>query len=142
MCGIAGFVNYEDRASGGEVLAAMIRALGRRGPDGHGTAESGPCHLAHTRLSIIDLALSTQPMRVPDLPFTLVYNGELYNYRELRRTLEGRGHRFVTNGDTEVVLRMVAEFGEESLPRLDGMFAFGAWNTQTQTLLLARDAMG
>ena len=142
MCGIAGFVNYEDRASGGEVLAAMIRALGRRGPDGHGTAESGPCHLAHTRLSIIDLALSTQPMRVPDLPFTLVYNGELYNYRELRRTLEGRGHRFVTNGDTEVVLRMVAEFGEESLPRLDGMFAFGAWNTQTQTLLLARDARG
>ncbi len=142
MCGIAGFVNYEDRVSGGEILAAMVRALGRRGPDGHGAIESGPCHLAHTRLSIIDLALSSQPMRVPDLPITLVYNGELYNYLELRRTLEQRGHQFVTKGDTEVVLRMVAEFGEGALPLLDGMFAFGAWNSVSETLLLARDALG
>lgn len=142
MCGIAGFINYEDRSSGGDVLAAMVRALVRRGPDGHGIVESGPCRLAHTRLSIIDLALSSQPMRVPDLPITLVYNGELYNYKDLRRTLEQKGHRFVTNGDTEVVLRMVAEFGEGALPMLDGMFAFGAWNSATESLLLARDALG
>jgi asparagine synthase (glutamine-hydrolysing) len=142
MCGIAGYVDFSDRPLGAAVLLAMTRALERRGPDGNGTLNIGPCHLAHTRLSIIDLALSTQPMSAPDLPWSIVYNGELYNYRALRDELVSKGHHFRTNGDTEVVLRMIAEFGEAALARLDGMFALGAWHHHEQRLLLARDGMG
>lgn len=142
MCGIAGYVRFAGAPGGREVLEKMVAALSRRGPDGSGIVESGPCHLAHTRLSIIDLALSSQPMQLAGVPVILVYNGELYNYKQLRGELEALGERFVTNGDTEVILRMIVRYGVAALPRFDGMFAIAAWDTRDQTLLLARDPIG
>lgn len=142
MCGIAGYVDFTLRTYDPSVIEAMGAALARRGPDDAGTARLGPCALAHRRLSIIDLAHSVQPMRVDPIPITLVYNGELYNYRELRSDLEARGHVFATQGDTEVVLRMLAEYGPECVARFDGMFAFAAWNEHTRELILARDQIG
>jgi asparagine synthase (glutamine-hydrolysing) len=142
MCGIAGIVDFTHKPHQQSVVEAMTRALGRRGPDGHGTLVRGACRFVHARLSIIDLALSHQPMALADRPLSIVYNGELYNYPALRDELQGRGETFATNGDTEVVLRMVSNFGERALPRLDGMFAMGVWNAQEESLLLARDPLG
>ncbi len=142
MCGIAGYLDFTLRTYDPSVIEVMGAALARRGPDDAGVARLGACALAHRRLSIIDLAHSTQPMRIDPIPFTLVYNGELYNYRELRADLEAHGHIFSTKGDTEVVLRMLAQYGPESVARFDGMFAFAAWNEQTRELILARDQIG
>lgn len=141
MCGIAGIVDFT-RAVERAHLDAMAVSLGRRGPDARGILVDGPCGLAHTRLSIIDPEGSPQPMTVPDLPLALVYNGELYNYRELRAELVQRGEPFRTAGDTEVVLRLLAELDPGLLPRLDGMFGFGLWQRGERRLLLARDRIG
>jgi asparagine synthase (glutamine-hydrolysing) len=135
-------VDFVRETASPAVLRAMADALGRRGPDADGLATLGPCGLAHTRLSIIDVAGSPQPMGLPERGLTLVYNGETYNYRALRRDLERKGHVFRTHGDTEVVLRGLAEDWTESLPRLDAMFAVGVWDEPEQRLLLARDAFG
>ena len=102
----------------------------------------GPCGFAHTRLSIIDVDGSPQPMLVPDSNIALAYNGELYNYKELRRSLKELGDNFVTEGDTEVVLRSITRGGASALPSLDGMFALAAWDREKEVLLLARDSLG
>src|SRR6478735_7412014 len=107
MCGIGGVVDFNSGVAEA-TLQAMTVALGRRGPDGHGTLIDGPCGLAHTRLSIIDVAGSPQPMRLDDADVSGVFNGEIYNYQKLRAELGGRGGAFTTNGDTEVLLRWVA----------------------------------
>ena len=141
MCGIAGIVNFE----GGQdrnILLAMTKVLARRGPDASGIWIDGPCGLAHTRLSIIDVAGSPQPMAFPDTSAAIVYNGEAYNYQELRATLETLGERFETNGDTEVLLRWLARDWIDALPRFNAMFAIGCWDKRRQRLLLARDAVG
>jgi asparagine synthase (glutamine-hydrolysing) len=141
MCGIAGYVDFEagpQRA----VLDSMARVLHRRGPDAHGVQIDGPCGLAHRRLSIIDIAGSPQPMATPDGAGLIVYNGEIYNYRELRAELEAAGEHLVTSGDTEAVLRYLVREWRQALPRFDGMFAFAAWDRARQRLLLARDAIG
>jgi asparagine synthase (glutamine-hydrolysing) len=142
VCGIAGYVDFTAGTPDPKVLTAMTRALGRRGPDASGVWTDGPCGLAHTRLSIIDVAGSPQPMAFPDSDVAIVYNGELYNYRELRAELEADGERFRTIGDTEVVLRAVAREWNDALPRFDAMFALGAWDRSRERLLLARDAVG
>lgn len=142
MCGIAGYVDFSAGRPIEAILRAMTEALSRRGPDGHGILMEGPCGLAHTRLSIIDVAGSPQPMRVSHSAISLVYNGELYNYRELRDELQAEGVNFDTAGDTEVILRWVEHRWSEALAKFDGMFGFAAWDMRRQSMLLGRDPMG
>ncbi len=142
MCGIAGYVDFNLGAPQVEILSAMTRALGRRGPDAAGTMIAGPCGLAHARLSIIDVDGSPQPMGFPDNDVMLVYNGETYNYQSLRDTLRASGVAFHTVGDTEVVLQWIEKEWADALPRFDAMFAVGAWDKRQERLLLARDAIG
>ncbi len=141
MCGIAGAVNWGDEA----VIQRMTDALSHRGPDDAGVAFFRPerVGLGHRRLSIIDLSpAGHQPMKACDGALWVVFNGETYNFRELRRELEERGHRFESNTDTEVILRLYAQEGPGCVKRLDGMFALAILDRNTQTLLLARDQFG
>ncbi len=142
VCGIAGYVDFTAGTPDRHILTAMTVALGRRGPDSVGIAVEGACGLAHARLSIIDVEGSPQPMSFPDSDIAIVYNGETYNYLELRAELEAAGTTFHTKGDTEAVLRWLAKEWAQALPRFDAMFAFGAWDKRGERLLLARDAVG
>ena len=144
MCGIAGCVDFSPGREGlsRDVLMAMAHVMRRRGPDAQGILEEGECGLAHARLSIIDVAGSPQPMRQEGRDVSLVFNGEIYNFRALRAELEGLGEQFSTSGDTEVLLRWVAREWEQSLTRFDAMFAFAAWNRRRRMILLGRDALG
>ncbi len=143
MCGISG----ELRLDGGEpdlaLMRRMLQRLARRGPDHEGTWSDSPLLFGHRRLSVIDLSdRSNQPMVDPELGLALVFNGAIYNYRELRRELQGRGYRFFSEGDTEVILKAYAEWGELCVEHLIGMFAFALWNRRERTLFLARDRLG
>ena len=142
MCGIAGYVDFASGAPQRRILTAMTTALARRGPDAHGVLIEGPCGLAHTRLSVIDVAGSPQPMGFSDSNLVIVYNGEMYNYQALRADLVARGETLHTMGDTEVMLRWLDLEWADALPRFDAMFAFGAWDRENERLLLARDALG
>jgi len=142
MCGIAGYVDFSAGGPSPAILHAMTNALARRGPDAQATLVEGPCGLAHARLSIIDIDGSPQPMAPPDSDLAMVYNGETYNYLQLRRELQGLGQSLTTNGDGEAVLRWVEREWEKALPRFDAMFAFGVWDRKRQRLLLGRDALG
>lgn len=136
MCGFVGWVDLHPEKP--EILERMTAALAHRGPDASGTYIQGPLALGHRRLAILDLAASLQPMLYES--YALAYNGELYNFRELRKELEALGHRFQTEGDTEVLLHALIEWKETVLPRLQGMFAFAFWDGKE--LLLARDHFG
>ena len=133
-----------------EIVRRMVGALDHRGPDGRGIAEctdltgAGPdVAFGHTRLAIIDLSdRAAQPMASDDRSLWLTFNGEIYNYRELRDELTSHGHRFRTSSDTEVILRGYERWGEQVIDRLDGMFAFGLWDRRRQALLLVRDRLG
>jgi asparagine synthase (glutamine-hydrolysing) len=142
MCGIAGIVRF-DRPAAAQAsrLRAMQARLEHRGPDGTGLHLGSFAALAHTRLALVDVAGSAQPMHSPDGRYTLVYNGEVYNYPELREQLR-HAWAFRTAGDTEVVLAAWATWGAECLPRLDGMFAFFVWDEQQQCGFAARDRLG
>jgi len=143
MCGITGWVSGSAAGPDREVLARMTRALAHRGPDAEGIIIDGPAGLGHRRLSIIDLrSVSDQPMQDASGRFLLVYNGEIYNFREVRRELESLGHVFATNSDTEVLLEAIKAWGPAGLDRLIGMFAFALWDKSRQRLLLARDRLG
>ena len=142
MCGIAGYVDFAMGAPQRQILTAMTTALARRGPDAHGILIEGPCGMAHTRLSVIDVAGSPQPMGFADSNLVIVYNGETYNYQSLRADLVARGETLQTVGDTEVMLRWLGLEWADALPRFDAMFAFGTWDRQNERLLLARDALG
>ncbi len=125
------------------VLDRMLPPLASRGPDHEGRYLNGPVALGHRRLSVIDLShASDQPWVDEALELALVFNGAIYNYRELREELRGRGHVFVSDGDTEVVLRAYAEWGEDCVTRLHGMFAFVVWDGRRRELVLARDRFG
>ena len=139
MCGVAGYVDYS-RAVEPAVLQRMGDLLVHRGPDEGNQWIEGPCGLVHRRLSIVDLGGSHQPMESTGA--CLAYNGELYNFRELRFALETDGVSFDSNGDTEVLLEHVRRHGPDGLADLDGMFAFGLWDSAQRALLLARDAVG
>jgi len=143
MCGISGWVAGGSVGPDREILTRITRALAHRGPDAEGVVVDGACGLGHRRLSIIDLAVaSNQPMRDASGRFLIVFNGEIYNYRELRTRLEALGHVFTTSGDTEVLLEALKAWGPAALEQLVGMFAFALWDSERQTLLLARDRLG
>ncbi len=143
MCGIAGIVNtLDDQPVERSPLRRMASAIAHRGPDAEGLWFGDGVGLAHRRLSIIDLASGDQPMSNEDGSIQVVFNGEIYNYRELRVRLEGRGHRFRTTSDTEVLVHLYEDEGDELVKRLRGMFAFALWDRPRQRLLLARDRVG
>lgn len=143
MCGIAGELRFDGGAASRDALAHMLPALARRGPDGEGLWCAGPVGFAHRRLAIIDLSpRSAQPMVDAETGLALVFNGTIYNYPELRAALSARGHRFFSDGDSEVILRAYAEWGEDCVLRLSGMFAFAIWDERAQRLFLARDRIG
>jgi asparagine synthase (glutamine-hydrolysing) len=141
MCGIAGIFDRRGRAVPLELLERMSRTIAHRGPDDDGHYAAEEIGLANRRLAILDLSpAGHQPMRSGDL--VLVYNGELYNFRELATELESKGHRFVSRADTEVVLRAFEEWGPACVERFNGMFAFAVWNSRERELVLARDRFG
>lgn len=143
MCGIAGFTTFRVRPeSHRSVLERMTRALEHRGPDGEGFYQDGRMSIGHRRLAIIDAAGGAQPMGSPDGRLHLAYNGEIYNYLELRKELEAHGEVFLTKSDTEVMLRQFMVDGARALERFDGMFAAALWNRAEESLVLARDRMG
>jgi asparagine synthase (glutamine-hydrolysing) len=120
----------------------MSRVLAHRGPDDEGYFYDGSVGLAHRRLSIIDLAGGHQPLSNEDGSVHIVFNGEIYNYRDLRRELLQRGHLFRTETDTEVIVHLYEELGERCVERLRGMFAFAIWDQRSRRLVLARDRLG
>ncbi|MFC9626928.1 asparagine synthase (glutamine-hydrolyzing) [Streptomyces sp. NPDC056930] len=147
MCGIAGWAVHENGRpwDDPEVADSMARTMACRGPDGQGIWTDRHATLVHTRMAVIDLAGGRQPMAAEEgeePAATLTYCGEIYNFRELRAELTGRGHRFRTRSDTEVVLRSYLEWGEHCVERLEGMFAFAVWDPRRRTLFLARDRFG
>ncbi|MDP2432553.1 MAG: N-acetylglutaminylglutamine amidotransferase [Pseudomonadota bacterium] len=143
MCGIAGEFRFDGAAPARATIERMSDRLARRGPDAAGFWSEGPVAFGHRRLAIIDLSpRSAQPMHDADTGLTLVFNGTLYNYPELRAELLARGHPFHSDGDTEVLLRAYAEWGEACLPRLHGMFAFALHDARRQSVFLARDRLG
>lgn len=143
MCGIAGiFYQHNGRTVDQGMLERMRDAMVHRGPDDAGTHIDGSAGLAHRRLSIIDLSSGHQPMHTSDGRYTIVFNGEIYNYRELRREMEQEGIAFHTHSDTEVVLNWFARHGVQKVDRLNGIFAFAVWDKLDRRLTLARDRMG
>lgn len=140
MCGIAGITGLIQ--SEPEALGRMLRALSHRGPDDEGRYADEMTALGHRRLSIIDLGTGHQPLHDVRKSLWLVANGEIYNYRELRKDLEGRGHQFLTQSDCEVILHLYREYGADCLGYLRGMFSFALWDTEKKQLLCARDHLG
>jgi asparagine synthase (glutamine-hydrolysing) len=141
MCGICGFFG-EDSAISDVTLERMNNELIRRGPDGGGTFREPGVGLAMRRLSIIDLHGGHQPIHNEDATIWVVFNGEIYNYRELRATLLQQGHRFATNSDTEVIVHLYEEYGDKLVNHLRGMFAFALWDAPRRRGLIARDPLG
>ncbi len=141
MCGIAGYVlkNGEAREN---VVDAMCKSILHRGPDDQGIYMDGPCGIGMRRLSIIDLSTGHQPIPNEDHSLWIVFNGEIYQYRELRETLAKQGHQFRTASDTEVILHLFEQEGVAGINKLRGMFAFAIWNSKTRKLLVVRDRFG
>lgn len=143
MCGICGELRFESAAgSPAFEFERLIDLMARRGPDDRGSWAGGPCRLGFRRLSILDLSPAANQPMVANERYVLVFNGEVYNFRELRADLERRGVSFRTSGDTEVVLQALVRWGKEALDRFNGMFALGFFDAVRKTLLLARDAVG
>jgi asparagine synthase (glutamine-hydrolysing) len=143
MCGIAGWFSVKPPSPDAEAaLRRMGASLSHRGPDGQGQFLTSNAGLAHTRLSIIDLKGGAQPMHSADGAISIVFNGEIYNYRELRSLLSGRGQSFRTHSDTEVIIALYRAFGSQGLARLRGMYAIAMWDSTTRSGLLARDLYG
>lgn len=143
MCGLCGVVDFSGTSIDETVIRAMTRTLRHRGPDDQGIAVSGAMGFGHTRLSIIDLtSTGHQPMHSSDGQVTLVYNGEIYNFADLRETLKQDGHVFLGRSDSEVVLHAYLRWGIDALRRFNGMFALAIWDARTETLYLARDRFG
>lgn len=143
MCGIAGVLNFNREPVSPLLLKRMTDAIAHRGPDGEGHYIDGPLGLGHRRLAIIDLsAAGHQPMATESGRFVIAYNGEVYNFNELRIELEAKGHRFRSRTDSEVVLKALEHWGEDALTRFNGMFALALWDKERKELLLARDRYG
>jgi asparagine synthase (glutamine-hydrolysing) len=143
MCGIAGILNLDGEPISPVVLRGMSEALRHRGPNGEGHYSDGPLGLAHRRLAVLDpTPAASQPMASSDGRYVLDYNGEVYNFEELRAELQSLGFSFRSSGDTEVVLKAFAAWGEAALERFNGMFAFAVWDRERRRLTLARDRFG
>ncbi|HET9494813.1 MAG TPA: asparagine synthase (glutamine-hydrolyzing) [Chloroflexia bacterium] len=143
MCGIAGIYHTDGESPDGEVLLRMARCIAHRGPDGERFFTDGGLGLAHRHLRIIDLSdAAMQPMANEDGSLQLIFNGEIYNYVELRPRLEATGHRFSSHSDSEVILHAYEQWGDACLHRFNGMFAFALWDARRRRLLIARDRAG
>jgi asparagine synthase (glutamine-hydrolysing) len=143
MCGIAGELRFDQRPADMAAVERITHHLAPRGPDAHGFHSQGPLALGHRRLKIMDLAeASGQPMIDSDLGLSMVFNGAIYNYPELREELKALGYRFFSGGDTEVLLKGYHAWGTDLLPKLNGMFAFAIWERDSQQLFIARDRLG
>lgn len=143
MCGICGIYNYkhQDPVTPG-VLAGMLQSIYHRGPDHEGRYEDDAFAFGMRRLSIIALSTGNQPMFNEDKRYALVFNGEIYNYRQLRKQLQARGHIFTTESDTEVIVHLYEEYGKDCADHLRGMFAFAVWDKVERTVYIARDHLG
>ena len=143
MCGISGILHKNNKPVSLEILQKMNRTLAHRGPDDEGYFVKGPVGLAQRRLAIIDLSSGGhQPMTSPDGRFTITFNGEIYNFIELKAGLEKKGVLFSTRSDTEVLLQLYIAEGKSCLSKLNGMFAFCIWDERDKKLFAARDRMG
>ena len=143
MCGIAGKLNFDAAAPiDRERLGAMTAVVAHRGPDADGFYVAPGLGLGHRRLSIIDLSTGDQPLANEDGTVWVVFNGEIYNFMEIRSELERAGHRFRTGTDTEVIVHAYEQWGEEAVHRFRGMFAFALWDEPRRRLLLVRDRLG
>ncbi|OLD59076.1 MAG: asparagine synthase (glutamine-hydrolyzing), partial [Ignavibacteria bacterium 13_1_40CM_2_61_4] len=142
MCGISGLLKLDHSQADPSQLRTMIAALRHRGPDAGGVQVSGPAGLAHARLSIIDLQSGAQPMSTANAQLWITFNGEIFNYIELREELVGKGYQFATRSDTEVILHAYQEYGEDCVNHFNGQWAFAIWDATEQTLFLSRDRAG
>src|SRR5688572_2349942 len=143
MCGIAGFMGPDVVSTEARPwLERMIHPLAHRGPDGFGFHAAPGVGLAHARLSIIDLATGDQPIHNPRRTVWTVFNGEIFNYVELREALEAEGRRFYTRSDTEVIVHLYDRYGDRFVEHLNGQFAIALWDAERQRLVLARDRAG
>jgi len=143
MCGVAGYFNLDGHPADDTAIAGMVKAINHRGPDSQGQCVEGALALGHTRLSIIDLTdQARQPMESQDGRYVVSYNGEIYNFRELRSELEAAGEKFRSHSDTEVLLVSIKVWGVRALNRFNGMFAFALWDRWEKKLTLARDRYG
>ena len=142
MCGIAGIVDLQSRPVDAALVRRLCDVLVHRGPDDEGYYVNGPVALGQRRLAILDVAGGRQPMSNEDGTVWITFNGEIYNFRELRQRLEGLGHRFATRSDTEVVVHAYEQYGPDCVKELRGMFAFALWDRRARTLMLARDRVG
>ncbi|EFK95745.1 asparagine synthetase (glutamine-hydrolyzing), partial [sediment metagenome] len=143
MCGICGELRFDNQSPDLEAVGRMTAKLVRRGPDSGGSFDDGPLAFGHRRLSVIDLtASSEQPMVDKDLRLAEVFNGTIYNYRELRAELMEMGYAFFSEGDSEVILKAFHAWGERCVEHFFGMFAFAIWDMRHRSLFLARDRFG
>src|SRR5689334_15923333 len=142
MCGIAGYVAEPGRTFSSSLLRSMCDSIAHPGPDASGYLHDGPAALGHRRLSIIDLSGGAQPLGNEDGSVQVIFNGEIYNFLDLREDLVKKGHQFQTHSDTEVLVHLYEEVGERLPEYLNGMFAFAIWDKRKQELFLARDPFG
>ena len=143
MCGICGEIRFDGQSADVAAVARMTRAMESRGPDSDGVVAHGPIALGHRRLSIIDLsARGAQPMVDSDLGLTLVFNGCIYNYQDLRKQLQAAGYRFFSTADSEVVVKGFHHWGTRCVEKFKGMFAFAVADRETGVVTLARDRLG
>src|SRR6266511_1291345 len=143
MCGIAGQFNFQrGEPVERETIVQMARSIAHRGPDDEGFFIAGPVGLGFRRLSIIDLASGHQPLSDAEETVWIIFNGEIYNYKELQGELQSKGHQFRTNSDTEVIIHGYKEWGTDVFNHLNGMFGLAIWDVLKQRLVVARDAMG
>jgi asparagine synthase (glutamine-hydrolysing) len=143
MCGVAGYINLDGEPAASTIVTSMMKAIRHRGPDGEGSYIDGQVGLGHVRLSIIDLTDGgRQPMQSPSGRYIIIYNGELYNFLELRVELQSKGVSFTSRSDTEVILRAYEVWGDDAFERFNGMFALAIWDKEKRILTLARDRMG
>src|SRR5262245_51662076 len=142
MCGIAGLVSLGPKSVFEEEVQAMCDAMTHRGPNDAGYYVGAKAALGMRRLSIIDIDGGHQPVHNEDRSVWVVFNGEIYNFKQLRISLERQGHRFYTDTDTEVIVHLYEEYGESCVEKMRGMFAFAVWDERQKKLLLARDRLG
>jgi asparagine synthase (glutamine-hydrolysing) len=142
MCGICGILSYKNEIVDHVALGSMLGTIRHRGPDASGMHVRGPVGLGHARLSIIDLSGGGQPMHNRERSLSITFNGEIFNYIELREELIGKGHHFETSSDTEVILHLYEEEGQECVKRLNGQWAFAIWDAREEELFLSRDRLG
>ncbi|PIT96808.1 asparagine synthase (glutamine-hydrolyzing) [Candidatus Campbellbacteria bacterium CG10_big_fil_rev_8_21_14_0_10_35_52] len=142
MCGIFGIIGEKTKSYTDESLKSALNSLSKRGPDDSGILKFNKCVLSQTRLSIVDISGGHQPMKDNEKNIAITFNGEIYNYRELKKELESKRYNFSTNSDTEVILKSYIEYEHKCLDYFDGMFAFAIWDEDAQSLFLARDRFG